>query len=105
MNKVDNINCGQVWTQQSPQPGQNLDQLSHFHTAHGHDQQTEHATTVTIAVQLNNYNKGTTYVGTSYGPVSVSLCLSFTRRCSIETAEQIGLVFGTGASFNLSYSV
>jgi len=38
---------------------------------------------------------------TSYGPVSVSV----TSRRSIETAEKIGLVFGTGASFGLSDTV
>jgi len=45
--------------------------------------------------------------GTSYGPVSVclSLCLSVTSRSSIQTAERIELVFGMGASFDLSYSV
>jgi len=37
--------------------------------------------------------------GTSYGPVSV------TSRCSVETAEQIGLVFGVEASFDLSCTV
>jgi len=32
--------------------------------------------------------------GTSYGPVSVclSVCLSVTSRCSIETAKRIGMV-------------
>ena len=39
--------------------------------------------------------------GTSYRPVS----LSVTSRCFIETAEQTWLVFGTGASFDLSYTV
>jgi len=35
--------------------------------------------------------------GTSYGPVSVCVCLcpSVTSRCSIKTAERIELVFGT----------
>jgi len=46
---------------------------------------------------------------TSYRPVSVSVCISVsvsvTSRCFIETAEQTGLVFGTGASFDLSYTV
>ena len=37
--------------------------------------------------------------GTSYGPVSV--CLSVTSWCSIETDERIELVFGTGASLHL----
>ena len=41
--------------------------------------------------------------GTSHGPVSV--CLSVTSRCSIETAEQIELVFGMSASFHPSYTV
>ena len=38
--------------------------------------------------------------GISYGPVSVCvrLCLSVTSLCSIETDEQIGLVFGTSYS-------
>ena len=35
--------------------------------------------------------------GTSYGPVSVCVCLSVTSRSSIETAERIGLLFGMGA--------
>jgi len=39
----------------------------------------------------------------SHGPVSVSL--SVTSRCSIETAERIELIFGTWAFFHLSYSV
>ena len=45
--------------------------------------------------------------GTSYGPVSVSVCLSVsvTSRCSIETVERIWLFFGMGASFHLSYTV
>ena len=46
----------------------------------------------------------------SYGRVSVSLylscvCLSVSSRSSIETAEQIELVFGIGASFHPSYTV
>jgi len=43
--------------------------------------------------------------GTSHGPVSVSLSVSVTSRCSIETAESFGLVFGMGASFDLSCTV
>jgi len=46
--------------------------------------------------------------GTSYGPVfdCVCVCLSVCHnRSSIETAEWIELVFGTGAAFHLSYSV
>ena len=43
--------------------------------------------------------------GTSHGPVSVCPRLSVTSRCSIETAERIWLVFGTGASFDLFYTV
>ena len=39
--------------------------------------------------------------GTSYGPVSVSV----TIRSFIEAAERIGLGFGIGASFDLSYTV
>jgi len=46
-----------------------------------------------------------TGAGTSYDPVSVCLCLTVTRRCSNETAARIDLVFGTGASFDLSYTV
>ena len=41
--------------------------------------------------------------GTSHGPVSVHL--SVTSRCSIETAERIELVFGMLASFHPSYTV
>jgi len=41
----------------------------------------------------------------SYDPVSVSVCVCLSRRCSIETAERIGLVFGIGASFGISYIV
>ena len=33
------------------------------------------------------------------------VCLSVTSRCSIETAELVELVSGTGASFHLSYTV
>ena len=49
--------------------------------------------------------------GTSHGPVSVCLsvcpcpCSSVTSRSSIKTDERIWLVFGTGASFDLSYTV
>jgi len=46
-----------------------------------------------------------TSVGTSYGPVSVSVCLSVTSRCSIKTNKWVELVFGMGASFHLSYTV
>ena len=42
-------------------------------------------------------------VGTCYGPVSVSL--SVTSRRSIEVVGRIELVFGTGASFDQSYTV
>ena len=37
--------------------------------------------------------------------VSVCVSLPVTSRSSIETAEQIELVFGTGSSFHLSYTV
>jgi len=39
--------------------------------------------------------------------MGLCLCvrLSVTSRCSIETDERIGLVFGVGASFDLSYTV
>jgi len=37
--------------------------------------------------------------------LSVCVCLSVTSRSSIETAERIELVFGTGVSFHLSYTV
>ena len=43
--------------------------------------------------------------GTSYGPVSVSLCLSVTSRCSIKRGERTNLVFGMEASFDQSYTV
>jgi len=44
--------------------------------------------------------------GTSYGPVSVSLCLSVTSQSAVETAEGIKLVFGLGASILLpSFSI
>ena len=39
------------------------------------------------------------------GHVCLSVCLSVTSRCSIETAEQIELVFGMSASFHPSYTV
>ena len=39
-----------------------------------------------------------TRAGTSYGPVSV--CLSVTSRCSVETDGRINLFFGMGASFD-----
>jgi len=35
---------------------------------------------------------------------ALCLCLSVTIRCSVETDERIGLVFGTGASFDASYT-
>jgi len=35
----------------------------------------------------------------------LSVCLSVTSRSSIETGERIELVFGTGASFDISYTV
>ena len=41
--------------------------------------------------------------GSSYGLVSVSVCLS--SRCSVETDRRIELVFGTDAFFDLSYAV
>jgi len=43
----------------------------------------------------------------SYGFVSACdcVCMSVTSRYSMETAERIELVFGTGASFHLSYTV
>ena len=37
--------------------------------------------------------------------LSVSVTVSVTSRCSIETVERIWLVFGTGASFRVSYTV
>ena len=37
--------------------------------------------------------------------VCLSVRLSVTSQSSIETAEQIEMVFGTGASFDLSYTV
>jgi len=39
--------------------------------------------------------------------LAMGLCpsVSVTSRCSIETDERIGLVFGMGASFDLSYTV
>ena len=37
--------------------------------------------------------------------LAMTLCLSVTSRCSIETAERIGLVFGTVASPDPSYTV
>jgi len=37
--------------------------------------------------------------------VCPSVCLPVTSRSCIETAELIELVFGTGASFHLSYTV
>jgi len=45
--------------------------------------------------------------GSSHGPVSVclSVCLSVTSRCSIETDERIELVFGVWAPFHPSYTV
>ena len=39
--------------------------------------------------------------GIYYSPV----CLSVTSRSSIETAEQIGLIFGKGVPFDLSHTV
>jgi len=43
---------------------------------------------------------------TSYGPVSVSVCvgLSVTSRCSVKMDVRINLVFGVGASFDQSYT-
>jgi len=41
--------------------------------------------------------------GTSYGPLSVCLCV--TSRSSVEAAERIGQVLGMEASFDLSYTV
>ena len=40
-------------------------------------------------------------------PRDAILCLpvSVTSRCSIETVEQIALVFRTGASFHISYTI
>ena len=42
---------------------------------------------------------------TSYGHVSVCVCLSVTSRCSVEVVGRIKLVFGTEASFDKSYTV
>jgi len=41
----------------------------------------------------------------SYDPVSVSVCLSVSSRCSIERDERMNLVFGMDASFDQSYAV
>ena len=48
-----------------------------------------------------------TIVFTAVLAMGLCLCvrLSVTSRCSIETDERIGLVFGVGASFDLSYTV
>ena len=35
----------------------------------------------------------------------IRLSVSVTSRCSIETAERIGLVFGTGVSFDLHFVI
>ena len=37
--------------------------------------------------------------------LAMALCLSATSQRFIETTKRIGLVLGTGASFDLSYSV
>jgi len=37
--------------------------------------------------------------------MALCLCLSVTSRCSVETDGRIGLLFGMGASFDLSYTV
>jgi len=37
--------------------------------------------------------------------LSVCICPTATSRTSCETAERIGLIIGTGASFDLSYTV
>jgi len=37
--------------------------------------------------------------------IAMALCLSVTSRSFIETAKRIALVFGVGASFDLSYTV
>jgi len=41
----------------------------------------------------------------SYGPVSVCLCLSVTSRSCVKTAGRIELVFGMEASFHQCYTV
>ena len=43
--------------------------------------------------------------GTSHGSVSVSVCLSVTSRCSVETVERIELVLDMIAYFYFSYTV
>ena len=48
---------------------------------------------VVLKVRMSFYRATLCIRGTSHGPVSV--CLSVTSRCSIETAERIELVFGT----------
>jgi len=37
--------------------------------------------------------------GTSYGPVSLSVCLSVTSQCSIKKDGQMNMLFGMKASF------
>jgi len=37
--------------------------------------------------------------------IAPCLCLSLVGGCSVETADQIGLVFSMGASFDLSYTL
>jgi len=43
--------------------------------------------------------------GTSYGPVSVCLCLSVTTWCSVKGNEWISMVFGMEASFDQSFTM
>jgi len=47
-----------------------------------------------IKIQTGFYRAMLSISGISHGPVSFSLCLSVTSRCSIKTDEGIGLVFG-----------
>ena len=55
---------------------------------------------VVVTVTIVTYK-----VAPMYGPVFACVCLSVTSGCSIEKAERIELVFGRGASFDLSYTV
>jgi len=54
---------------------------------------------------LHSYCQTLCQHGYSYGLVSVSVCLTVTSRCSIETDGRIELAFGMEASFDLSYTV
>jgi len=58
-------------------------------------------------IQIGFYRAMLFIRGTSRRPVSLRVrpCLSVTSRSSTKTAERIGLAFGMGASFALSYTV